>query len=405
MPQRALDLARPKQLLRRPIGKTVNDVMDGLKYGLKLPPEVKAPMWLDSHEPATDWVVFQNGAVNVLTGEMRDPTPMLWVQSALKFDWLPRAKAALWGGFKDDLFPGDEESKACLEEWMGYCMTEETKFQKAMMFIGPKRSGKTTISNLIQALVGDDGYATLNFDTWTATENSRECLIGKRIAVFQDVRLKPGKHYGQSYDAGGISHVSASYLLQYIGEAPANIGRKNIQAWQGQLRAKFMVISNEVPNLNDSQGTLPSRFVKLRFGVSFFGREDVGLWAKLRAELPGIAARCVSAYQRLCARGRFVQPRSAAVLEQEVVAASDPFAAMFAECFVAESDARVLKTVAYYKFTTWCAENGRNDLKLGINASKFTIRLRDHVPNLGSYQPHGGARYYLNLRIRKHAEL
>jgi hypothetical protein len=57
----------------QPTPKTVNDVMDGLKYGLKLPPEVKPPMWLGTHEPATDWVVFQNGAVNVLTARCGIP--------------------------------------------------------------------------------------------------------------------------------------------------------------------------------------------------------------------------------------------------------------------------------------------------------------------------------------------
>jgi phage/plasmid-associated DNA primase len=71
-----------------------------------------------------------------------------------------------------------------------------------------------------------------------------------------------------------------------------------------QLPIKLVLISNVVPNLNDGSGALSGRFVKLRFNHSFFDNEDTALRDKLDAELPGIAARCVAAYQRLRRRGR-----------------------------------------------------------------------------------------------------
>jgi putative DNA primase/helicase len=282
-------------------------------------------------------------------------------------------------------------------------MTEETKFQKGAMAIGEKRSGKGTWAHVLRHLVGDRSYVGLSFNTWTQGDYSKEVLIGKRVGVFSDVRFKPGKMYGQNWDAGGISHISAELLLNITGEDVITIGRKWIGAWHGQLRMKPVLLSNEVPNLNDAQGVLPSRFMKVRFGVSFYGREDVNLRAKLVAELPGIAVRCLKAHRRLCERGRFVQPKSAEVLELELAEASgDPFAAMVRETFVPDPEGTVPKNVAYMKFQLWCRNNGRMDLLMKTRDNAFGKRLREVAGFEGvtDFRPHKKPRHWLGMRLR-----
>ena len=360
----------------QPTPRHVNDVLDCLKTGLALPVDCQPPMWLDTRRPATEWIGFANRVVNVLTGETREPGPDLWAHSALTFDWDPEAACPAWDQFLSDVFPGDELALQFIEEWIGYCMTEETRFQKGAMLIGPKRSGKGTISHVMRQLVGDASYVGLSFNTWAVGENSKECLIGKRVGVFADVRFKPGRAYGTSFDPGGLGHVSAELLLNITGEDTVTIGRKYKQPWHGQLRLKLMLISNEVPNLNDASGVLPSRFLKLRFSKSFFGQEDPFLRDKLRAELPGIAARCVSAYQRLCERGHFVQPETATALEHDVLMASDPFTAMALECFAPDPSGWVSKPKAYSTFELWCATNHREDVRRATPNNKFGEKLR-----------------------------
>lgn len=386
----------------QPTPRHVNEVLDCLKTGLALGMECQPPMWLSTRRPATEWIVFRNGIVNVLTGEMRELNSDLWAQSALAFDWNPAAECPTWDGFLEAAFPGDAESKQFIEEWMGYCMTEETRFQKGAMLIGEKRSGKGTISHVLRQMVGDCSYVGLSFNTWAAGENSKECLIGKRVGVFADVRFKPGRAYGASFDPGGIGHVSTEMLLNIIGEDTVTIGRKYKTPWHGQLRLKLMLISNEVPNLNDAGGVLPSRFIKVRFGVSFFGREDVNLRDKLGAELSGIAARCMSAYQRLCARGHFVQPPSAEALERDVLAASDPFTAMAHECFTPDAEGEVVKVAAFNRFERWCRENGRIDLLRSTPSNRFGGKLRavTGFEQLLEYRPAGQGRAWLGIRLK-----
>ena len=399
----------------QPTPRHVNEVIDSLKSRLALGVECQPPMWLGTRRSGTDWIVFQNRVVNVLTEETCDLTPDLWVHSALGFDWNDAAECPAWETFLAQVFPKanapagtvDEESVQFLEEFMGYCMTEETKFQKGAMLIGPKRSGKGTISRVLQQLVGDPGYVGISFNTWIQSENSKECLVGKRVGVFADTRFKPGKQYGSNYDPGGITHTSAEFLLNIIGEDTVTIGRKYKSPWHGQLRLKLMLISNEVPNLNDSSGVLPSRFIKLHFPVSFFGKEDVNLKDKLRGELSGIAVRCVRAYGDLCARGHFVQPQSATALEREVLTASDPFAAMVEACFVPDFNGQTTREALVETARMWLGVIGRPDEAARVRTNNIVTRLKgvagfEHVGP--APRGHGKTRTIAGVRVRPHRE-
>lgn len=402
---RFLDGARRRsgeQLLRfQPTPRHVNETIDALKSQLALGLECHPPMWLERRESAKDWVVFQNGIVNMLTEEVRPLTPDLWVHNALGFNWDPDAECPAWETFLAEVFPDDPESVDFAEQWMGYNMTDETRFQKGAMFIGEKRSGKGTIAHVMQHLVGDASYVGLSFANWTRGENSQQSLIGKRVGVFPDVRLPKGRAFGKSYDPGGLSHASAELLLNIIGEDSITIGRKYLGPWQGTLPIKLTLISNEVPNLNDPGGVLPSQFIKLHFPVSFFGREDPDLRVKLRGELSGIAVRCVRAYGDLCRNRRFIQPAASRVLELDLLAASDPFTAFVLEAFEVDHSGMVVKTKAYALFQSWCARNDRQDVLRSVSDKKFGERLKGvegfgHVT--GWRQTGSSPRVWLGLR-------
>ena len=70
--------------------------------------------------------------------------------------------------------------------------------------------------------------------------------------------------------------------------------------------------------------SLAGRFVVLSMTRSFYGNEDHGLTDKLLLELPGILQWAIKGWQRLKARGHFLQPDSSkeAIEELEDLACS-----------------------------------------------------------------------------------
>jgi phage/plasmid-associated DNA primase len=172
--------------------------------------------------------------------------------------------------------------------------------------------------------------------------------------------------------------------------------------WEGVLPGKVWMASNKVPNFNDA--TLPTRFVKLWFRQSYLNREDIRLADKLLAELPGIAARCITAYARLRARGRFIQPSSSDRLEAEIRQRSDAFTQWAEETFVADPNGQVKIGAAFGNFEIWCAKHGHGHLLKSITLKNLRSYLRK-VPgfeHVTTCRPNGSAvRYWAGIRLRK----
>ena len=96
-------------------------------------------------------------------GDDAEETAVDFAPKKRDFDELPdapRSRVLLdaappaWHAFLDSLELADDEI-ALLAEWFGYCLTADTAQQKALMLIGPRRSGKGTILRVLRALVGE----------------------------------------------------------------------------------------------------------------------------------------------------------------------------------------------------------------------------------------------------------
>jgi putative DNA primase/helicase len=269
----------------RPKPKDVTALLESLKAGLALPDWCEPPMRLDTGERVGGVLMFRNGLVEVMSGERVAPTPKLWVHDDVGYEWRPEAECPEWLRFLEGVFPGDQEAKDCLEEFLGLSMTEDVSFQKGLLLIGVPRSGKGTSLRVCEWLGGSKAFISLDLDKWVENENSGAPLIGKRVLAFPDVRLKEPRWYGQNLDPGGVDYKSAQRLLKITGGDKITLGRKYIGPWEGVLPGKVLWVSNKVPNFNDA--VLPTRFVKLAFDVSFLNREDLALSDRLRGSCRG----------------------------------------------------------------------------------------------------------------------
>ena len=383
-------------------------VMKALKAGLTL--DVDPPYWLDGRDGAEHILAFKNGLVDVRTGRFMPSTPRLWIHHALNYDYDPDAKCPTWDHWLDEVFEGDEETRQCVEEEIGIEMTNDIRFHKGFLHIGQQgREGKTTLAAVIEEVVGSDCYISLDITSWVSGEFSKEPLLGKKVGVFADVRFKEPKWYGQNLDPGGIDHVSKGWLLRITGGDPVTIPRKfNPIPWRGHLPMKAVLTCNHVPNLNDPM--LASRFILIAFNVSFRDREDIGMVDKLKAEVSGIAARCLIAYRRLCDRGRFIQPATGLKLARSVAAKSNAYQAFSDECFIInEQGVSTQCEKVFFRWRKWCEDNGQLDALRSCTTSHHLSRqLRKNVRGLEKLKifrrSASDKREYVGIRLKTVAD-
>ena len=282
--QKLAEADKPAPTVRKVTGRLIADVAHALASLTVLPSRIEAPSWLgtDGPFPAAEILACRNGLVHLpslVAGKQHftPPTPRFFSPNCLDFDFNVAApKPDAWLRFLNDLWPDDPKSIDTLQEWMGYLLTPDTRQQKILLMVGPKRSGKGTIARVLRGLVGVDNVAcpTLsslgtNFGLWP--------LLGKTVAMIQDARL------GSRTDTAAV----AERLLSISGEDAQTIDRKFLPPVSVKLYSRFMLLTNELPKLADASGALPGRMILLRLSQSWYGSEDTTLTDRLLAELSG----------------------------------------------------------------------------------------------------------------------
>ena len=191
-------------------------------------------------------------------------------------------------------------------------------------------------------------------------------------------------------------------LLSISGEDLQNVNRKNASFWIGQLRTRFLVITNELPHLADTSGALAGRFIILALTKSFYGKEDHGLAEKLFIEMPGILTWALEGLRRLRSRGHFIPPAASAELVEELDIMTSPTRAFLRDrCeFGPGYDVRVDNL--YQNWIGWCSDQHRD--RPGTKQA-FGAALRTAYPALKIIQARidsgGRERWYEGLRLKQ----
>lgn len=358
-----------------PNRRSVTDLLDALKGEAFA--NVASPQWLDDgeHPDPRDIIVVANGMLDTRTRTMMAPDPRLYVTSALPIRFDPNAPEPVhWLSFLNSVWSDDPESIAALCEWMGLCaLTGDTSLQKALLIVGPRRSGKGTAFRVLRALAGDANVCAPTFAS-LASHFGLASFINKRVALVSDARMS-----GRT-DAAMV----AENILRITGEDAITVARKHVSDWIGKLPTRFVIATNELPSLADASAALSSRFVILRMTRSFYGSEDHGLTERLLAELPSILLWAMDGLDKLRARGRLLQPQSGAELVDELEALASPISMFVRDDCTCEPAAETAITDLFEAWRKWCDSNGRDHP--GTTAD-FGKRLRANVPSLVATQP------------------
>ena len=246
---------------------------------------------------------------------------------------------------------------------VGYVLAPDTRQQKILLGVGPRRSGKGTIGRVLRATIGRANVCgptlaslSTNFGLWP--------LIGKSLAIISDARL------GGRTDSQAV----VERLLSISGEDCLTIDRKNLEPLTVKLPTRLMIFSNELPRLGDASGALAGRMILLRLKQSFFGREDTTLTDRLLTERPGILAWAIQGWQRLRTRGYFVQPTAADELLTELSDLASPVSVFVRECCNVGPEYEARRADLYAAYAEWAKEHGRDRIEDEIGFGRAPAR-------------------------------
>jgi putative DNA primase/helicase len=398
-----LDLAekldkRGKPERYEPTITEVNKVIDALRAQVNLEPSWEMPGWLKGEAPVEnlkELVACRNGLLYLPDRRLLRHSPRFWSPNVLEFDYEPEARAPRFERFLEELWPRDGEAQQSFLEMVGLCITDETKYQTAFMFVGPRRGGRGTIGRLLRGLIGAENYVRPSLHQFS-DQFGLQSLIGKKVAVFSDARLDGITRKGLS--------VIAERLLSITGEDVLDINRKYHGYWSGMLRARVIILSNELLRFQDDSGALASRFSIWRMEQSFRGREERDLTAKLLAERAGILNLALDALARLKVRGRLVQPGTGGEMVHSLATLTSDIAAFVEDVCVVGPSCQASVQSLFTRWQDWCGLRG---IRHGWGPNQFSEKLRSSVPTIRSYRPRdnpGRGTVLTGIRSRKAGE-
>ncbi len=310
--------------------------------------------------------------------------------SKKKFDYRKALKGSTFQKYLNDLIVDDPVQQRSLQQVTGYLLTDRTDLQKAFSLVGERRSGKGLFAKILEGLKpGQTGsMPSARFDR----SFNLEPLIDKSLCVLPDFRIDPKRTNFAAI---------AEMLLQITGEDTQSVERKYIGNWVGQVKIRFLIISNSSPKLRDDDGVLSSRFIMFHTGKSFYGKEDINLKQKLLDDLDLIFLWGVMGLRDLNERGRssFIQSEKQIAAARKTHAKMAPILA-FRDAFLdvtKNSDDTVLSSDLQTTFRHWALVememtgwtqngffkrlNGAEDLGIQRSKERKTVTRKDEHGN------------------------
>lgn len=303
----------------------------------------------------------QNGYVYLDSGKLvlREPDKSAGLQYAIACEYLPeQTKPKRFSEFLDQILP-DKEVQARIQEYAGYTLTADARYQRAQLWLGSGANGKGVLANVIQAL---HGYvAAVNMDNLDGFKLS--VLIGASLIYCDEIpRHKINEQLLKSLIAGERVMVDRKY------KDPLSIN----------VRGKWLVLGNHLPAITDHSTGFWRRWDIVPFNVTIPEAKRDPLLAEtiIREELSGVLNWALEGLVRLQERGGFdaVMPKAMSQMLYEAKIETNTVSAWFTDNTIAMGESEtIVKDVVYQHYCEWTEHNGMAP----VSSPQFWTRLRD----------------------------
>lgn len=224
------------------------------------------------------------------------PTSNWFSPVVMDYNYDPDADCPLFYSFLDKILP-NKVSQEVMQEWFGYCLTSDTRFRVMMILFGESSTGKSTLSNILEAVVGQENRSAVPLECFWNRFSPQE-MVGKLVNFCGD--------------AGKIDRLAEGVLKRFTGGDTILVDRKYKQPISVRMTAKLIVATNNFPKVQDTSEAMWTRFIVVPMDVVISeGEMDRTLldsekkaWP-LRKELPGIFNWAIEGLRRLRSQRRF----------------------------------------------------------------------------------------------------
>lgn len=312
-------------------------------------------------------IVFNNGMVNLddlLAGKAKKAAPIssrYFNEIVLPYDFDRKAKCPLWVDTLKDILPRTSKSDnrvRVFQEFMGYSLLQDCRFQKMLAMIGKGGNGKTTVVKTWQAMLGKANFSAVPLEV-LGDEHRQYSLQGKLVNF--------------SAEFPYLGRVHEGMLKSLVSGEEIEVNRKFKPPVMIHPFAKLVIHANDLPQIQDPTEGTWDRLITIPFDVRIRGtnQDDKNRVDNLNQELPGIFNWAVAGLKRLLEQGHFTACAKCQTFLGEHRTESDTVRLFVAECCQVEKDWVTFSIPLYQFYKFFCTATGRKP----VSDSEFGKRM------------------------------
>jgi putative DNA primase/helicase len=317
---------------------------------------------LKSHE-----LNVANGILDLITLEKRDHTADFFSTVQTTASWDEHANPLEFKKFLEFAIPNQNE-RYLVQQYFGYCLTGWTKYQVALFLIGTGRTGKGTLSRVLQALLGGDSTesyaAAVSFEALESDKHQTYNLIGKRLAVVSEINKS----------------IDWMMFKRITGEDVVSVNQKFKDGFNTKLFCKLLLLANTMPYLGEDSTN--SSVIRRLLTVEMNNvpvMPDTTLETRLITanELSGILRWAVAGLHTLEKDKSFYEPENS--MTAEMVEQSNRVITWLDECCHQMDNNNINATDVYNNYRTWCSNTNHRP----VSSTRFKADLLAAGQHLG----------------------
>lgn len=324
-----------------------------------------------------------NTVIDLRTMEHLHHNPEDFITKCVPIDFDPDAQCPTWLSMLDQIFRTNLDIIPFLQKAFGYSLAGDTREQCFFFLYGDGRNGKSTVTNTLRALLGDDVMSRkVNFATFmdTSSESARAVLA-----------LLPGIRAAITTEAPERASIDTALLKDITGGQKISVRRLYHNPFEYRPQFKLWMEANYQPEFFDRSQAIFSRLRPIPFLESFRGKEDRELETKLTKELPGILNWALTGVTRWLKEG-LGGSSSVVAAQEEYELMMDPIARFIDEACTRETF-EITSGELFASFREWCR---RNDIDIRYSKQWFGRRV-SQIPGVERLY-RGGTSYYVGVK-------
>ncbi len=325
-----------------------------------------------------DGLNFQNKYLSMKDFTAHEHDQKRFSTILLPYDYEPENGCPLFIKTINDIFMDDQHKIKILQEFFGYCLSRDMRYEKAMFFVGEGGCGKSVILDCLQYVLNpaNVSYVSLRHFSDSVRMGSIE---NKLVNVCTEVPKK-----AEDYEENFKRIVTGEYI---------QINKKYIDPYDIKPFAKLIFAVNQWPHIDDQSTAFYRRMLILTFNKPIPEEQyNRDLKENLKKETAGILNWAIEGLKRLREQKGFYMTSEMKETIQEIKGLNNPLLEWSVEHIEIKEKSEIEKNDAYNKYSIWCRTNGYKP----VGKIKFCVeifKIFAHVTKKNHKQAHGERKY------------